>query len=630
MDLLLARLGVQALNYAIRSGIRITSVYAVQQCSRLLKTVNDRAVYAELKALQQLLDSKIKILSPAIDLIEFKSSRGNVFLESAVPLAKSLHREIVRLGKRLDDAATVEEGSRLRDGKAHISEARHAELLQIIRDMQNLLARIDREIPLIQLAISASGEKMTTALSPGISPSRLMQASTFLSFGDAQFSNDPTRPVQVGPSFTLSLYMLFLGHSQPAGQSGNTDETSLSTPERSHKKPPPKEEPYGLEEGERKPIWQEVMHKARVRLCRTPLHWTFDGTRGFCPSDTPDVRLNGNSALVSATGPMGRPDEYAYHLEMIEDLDDGRVHDEQGARTEAFNDVAKAGIQESIPIHQIAKIFYTDTGRILNIGNADDGENNPVLLLKRDVKAKTPIKLRQEWFEEPSDSDTDIDTRDTSSLSDDQAEIDRQLREESQTSEVLEGAQAGSWKRCLPRHLDPEWLALEVFMEDQDSEDSEDEDDKGGGKIEPLSPESAKKMLPTSGSARARDRSSIDSNLAAQIRNISLQSPSPARAVSRLPPGDVEKEKSELPESWVARSPFGSIVSSLSLLEMLVRLTSLQEFQQTSHLSIPDHILTFFLEETSTTGLQGEARWQVRNEAKRRMGFDPYTDTPTK
>ena len=60
---------------------------------------------------------------------------------------------------------------------------------------------------------------------------------------------------------------------------------------------------------------------------------------------------------------------------------------------------------------------------------------------------------------------------------------------------------------------------------------------------------------------------------------------------------------------------------------MLIRLTSLQEFQQTPHLAIPDHILMFFLEETSTTGLQGEAHWRMRSEAKRRMGFDPYTDT---
>ena len=80
----------------------------------------------------------------------------------------------------------------------------------------------------------------------------------------------------------------------------------------------------------------------------------------------------------------------------------------------------------------------------------------------------------------------------------------------------------------------------------------------------------------------------------------------------------------------VARSPFGAITTSLSLMEMLIRLTSLQEFQQDSHLSIPDHILTFFLEETSTTGLTGVEKWSVRNEAKRRVGFDPYADTPTR
>ena len=81
-------------------------------------------------------------------------------------------------------------------------------------------------------------------------------------------------------------------------------------------------------------------------------------------------------------------------------------------------------------------------------------------------------------------------------------------------------------------------------------------------------------------------------------------------------------------ESFMARSPFREIQSSLSLMEMLIRLTSLQEFQQVTHLSIPDHILTFFLEETSTTGLKGSQRMKARDEAKRRVGFDPYTDTP--
>jgi hypothetical protein len=63
MDALLQTLGVQTFNFAVRSGIALTSRYAVQQCSRLLKSINDKAVRAELRALQKLLDSKIKVSS---------------------------------------------------------------------------------------------------------------------------------------------------------------------------------------------------------------------------------------------------------------------------------------------------------------------------------------------------------------------------------------------------------------------------------------------------------------------------------------------------------------------------------------------------------------------------------------
>ena len=90
MDEFLGRLGIQAVNYAMRCGIALTSTFAMQQCSRLLETVNNEPQYAELLSLQRVLDSKIKvrycerktvsrsfltgpqIVSPALDLIEFK------------------------------------------------------------------------------------------------------------------------------------------------------------------------------------------------------------------------------------------------------------------------------------------------------------------------------------------------------------------------------------------------------------------------------------------------------------------------------------------------------------------------------------------------------------------------------
>lgn len=61
MDDFLAAVGVQAMKYAIRSGITLTSTYALGQCSRLLKSVEGRTVYSELKSLQSTLDSKIKV-----------------------------------------------------------------------------------------------------------------------------------------------------------------------------------------------------------------------------------------------------------------------------------------------------------------------------------------------------------------------------------------------------------------------------------------------------------------------------------------------------------------------------------------------------------------------------------------
>lgn len=62
MDDFLAAVGVQALRYAIRSGIALTSSYALGQCSRLLKSVGDEKLHSELKSLRRRLDAKIKVL----------------------------------------------------------------------------------------------------------------------------------------------------------------------------------------------------------------------------------------------------------------------------------------------------------------------------------------------------------------------------------------------------------------------------------------------------------------------------------------------------------------------------------------------------------------------------------------
>lgn len=561
-----------------------------------------------------------------------------------MPLAKSLHRDIVCLGQRLENAAFAEEGSRRLGTTATTAAVHHAELLDIIREIKTLLLRIEREIPTLQLAITASGESLSSSLPTGISPSRFLQASFFLNLGDSQFASDPSCPVQIGPVFTLSLYMLFVGHSNTAlsQQKGSGPDRPI-TPDPSRFGIPSQDAPYGFGEGERRPIWQEVLHKARVRLCRTPLGWHFDHNHGYHPPLVASLAQRHSSPGHTTAW---RPDEFSYHLEIVEDLNDGRVHDDE-SKAQPFGDVACAGIRESIPIHQIAKIFYTDSGRILNIGNADAAGNNPVLLLKRDVAAPNPVDLASEHAS-PSRPTAARALEDASSMtSDEQDAIDRQLREESQVEET--SIQEPDKEQLqhplalqLPAHLDHEWLALEVF-----------EDDNGEDETELSDAENGPPRIQDRGSVVRSERSdpssttkspSMDANILTQIKTLSLRSSTDLTAINTPP--SLHSSKSSLPMSSMephsttantvpstraaSSSPFGTIISSLSLMEMLIRLTSLQEFQQAAHLSIPDYILSFFLEETSTTGLKGEERWRARDEAKRRVGFDPYTDTPSK
>jgi hypothetical protein len=550
-----------------------------------------------------------------------------VFLERAVPLAKSLRRDIVALGKRLETAADQAElacvSACVSKGLGKSDQGREAELRSVIADLKSLLARIDRDIPLLSLALSASGESLSTSMPQNVSPSRLLQASMLLNVGDTQYAS-ATKPVQIGPSFTLSLYMLFVGHS-----SADTADQTRARPDRRPDTPSTPEcqrhgeEPYGLDKGARRPIWQEVIHKARVRLCRTPIDFEFYRDSGYGPSSR---GASANPSPDLARGATGlSSEEFAYHLEIVEDLDDGRVHDD-GENVTAFDSMPLAGVRESMPIYQFSKIFYTDTGRILNLGNADDGDNHPILLLKRDQTAKRPTRMAEllEARAVQPPYQQLVGHVGASDLSDDQDELDRQLGEESErpaSPEVVEGCVSPNHTWTFPSHLDPEWIALEVFEED-DSDSDEAEDG----------------IYPAVGPRPARGTSrgvSLDSSVIEQVRSLSmasspLTSPSSSSPLSpeKVVEGISRKRRPQSQESLVARSPFGVITTSLSLMEMLIRLTSLQEFQQMSHLAVPDHILTFFLEETSTTGLTGMERWKAHNEAKQKVGFDPYTDTP--
>ncbi|KAJ5773258.1 hypothetical protein N7457_008154 [Penicillium paradoxum] len=514
----------------------------------------------ELLSLQQRLESKIQVIAPSIDMIELIAARGNTSLESAVALTKSLRWDIQALGQRLAKAATSEELRRrgARSSKDQMNSEKEIKL--IIKDIKRLLARIEDAVPLMNLAITTSGAKLSTNLPATVSPSRLLQASTFLTAGDTQYSISPSQAVQIGPTFTLSMYMLFASHLRPH------DEESV-----------------------REATWKEVMHKARLKLRRVPI----DSLQS--PSQHPRKKL---------PGPAGT-DEYTYQVLIIEDLDDGRVHtfDENDPQPHKYEGISKAGIREILPIHQISKIFYADTGRILNIST--EGEtNNPVLLLKRDLNALPPRRMmeRDEVEEDFTRAESEVEPED-----EEQAQLDAQLNGgdfpgNQSFSSLHEDSIPEEWR--LPAGLDPEWIAFEVYNEDETSDT-----------------ESEAENLESSTSEH-----SIDSNMMAKL------SLNEKRQPSSSPSPQQESFSSPAATTTVSNPHFENIRTSLSLLETLLRLTSLQQFQQQSHLSISDELLNFFLEESSTTGAGGDEqhRQRLRSEARRRVGWDPYNESPVK
>lgn len=147
----------------------------------------------------------------------------------------------------------------------------------------------------------------------------------------------------------------------------------------------------------------------------------------------------------------------------------------------------------------------------------------------------------------------------------------------------------------IAQSLDPEWIALEVYNEDDELETESDEEDSR----------------------------SPDSRKMAQL-SINPDSKSPHTSSPR-------PDKSQ-GTNTVSNPLFNNIRTSLSLLETLLRLTSLQQFQQLSHLSISDELLNFFLEESATTGAGGDEQYRqrLRADARRRVGWDPYDESPVK
>lgn len=223
---------------------------------------------------------------------------------------------------------------------------------------------------------------------------------------------------------------------------------------------------------------------------------------------------------------------------------------------------------------QISKIFYTNSGTLLGI----DESRSPVLLVKRDWRATPPRKLldRASRYEYEEYNEEDEERSPFGDKGADHAE---------------QCPSNQDWD--LPKHLDPEWFAFEVWTEaptDDQSVDDPDESELDADK----------------------DREQYTSNvvqdpLGQKFGDLGL---SPLQGNSLLPQASLIMQ------------------SSLSLLQCLLRLASLQNYQQASHLSVHDELLNLFLSDANSWLGSRESREREREDAKRRIGFDPFESPP--
>ncbi|CAN6659712.1 ran-specific GTPase-activating protein 30 [Trichomonascus vanleenenianus] len=275
MEDLLAKAGSQAVTFAIRSGISIASSYAIKTLGKFLDKLPEDEKKNNLAIIKSRLQTKITIITPAIDLIELISARGNTSLSSTLELTQELKADIDEFEKKIE---SINEEILL-SGRRTVNDSNQAVVKQVEAYIGNLLFRIEEAIPLISLALTTSGANLSSNLPDSVSPGRLLQAANYLSKGDTEFENKSRKSnLQIGPTFILKLYSIFYGTARDSHTTAAGDIT-----------------------------WKEEFAKCSVKLWRAPCENKFD--------------------------------RYNYELTIEEDLDDGRYHDKHETVSKRVVDV---------------------------------------------------------------------------------------------------------------------------------------------------------------------------------------------------------------------------------------------------------------------------------------------------
>ncbi|KAJ1919245.1 Ran-specific GTPase-activating protein 30 [Mycoemilia scoparia] len=311
--------------------------------------------YAELERLRERFETKLRVVTPAIDLIEIITARGHSTMASVLNLTHSIRNDINTFRSHLEaleqhyfnleqnnkhgssrnrksgffSLPTFGGGSNA-DGSESLScESNLPTVSSIAEELRTLLQTIDDAVPLLNLALNTSGVNFGGGIPAGVSPSRLMQASSLLINADVRFNMSLNNAVEkdskvlerkisnirVGDALQVRLYSLFTGSIRAKSLADFT--------------------------------WKEEYYRSNVYLERID--------SGDC---------------------FEKP--FAYQLVIAENLNDGRYHEQLEDHQDSDMEDFIPGQNLVIDLPQVHRLYYTSSGSLLNI----EDSQSPVLVIK--------------------------------------------------------------------------------------------------------------------------------------------------------------------------------------------------------------------------------------------------------
>ncbi|KAJ3018071.1 hypothetical protein HKX48_003181 [Thoreauomyces humboldtii] len=321
MDQLFASLAISGATIVSKAAFSYAQGYAVKQISTFVaNTTADKShLHSELVSLQKTLQLKLAIVTPAIDTCEILAARGSTTLEAVLLLANDLRVSLAQMGQRAA-SATVSDSTALAvsSGPTPAGDQlspQTALTAKLIADVKSVLAQITDLVPFLTLSLQNSGAHLSARLPDSISPSRLLQASTALALASSRYDSHrhfgPTQPPNPVQVGRAFPVRVYSLFRSSARAKGRSDAT-----------------------------WKEDHPKASVTV----------------------ERVTGSSKNI------------AYELVIAEDLDDGRVHDDDEQGTKAVAKIRR------VDLTALRKVYYSRSGELLNI----DGAKAPVMVVKLD------------------------------------------------------------------------------------------------------------------------------------------------------------------------------------------------------------------------------------------------------